>query len=471
MSLRAFLEVVGIGAIAYFTVLNLLSLAFTAIAWRSVSRQLRRRSYDAIDDTLASPLAPGISVLLPAFNEQLAIVESVRSLLRLRYPLHEVVVINDGSQDATLDVLTAAFDLVPVRRHMRDALETREVLGTYVSRRHPELLVIDKRNGGKADALNCGINAAAHPYICCVDADALIEEEALLRVAQPIIDDPEHVVATGGMVRIANGCTVDHGSVTEVRLPRSPVATFQVVEYFRAFLVGRLAWSEIGALLIISGAFGLFQRSAVEAAGGYWTDTVGEDAELVVRLHRHLRERGEPFRIEFVAEPVCWTECPEDVRTLGRQRRRWQRGLAQTLWRHRRLMGNPRYGALGTLAMPYFLVFELLGPVVELSAYVLIPVSAAAGLLAPGYLFAFILVAFLMGVVLSVSALALEEFSFRRHPSHREVARLLLYALGGTFGPRQLNALWRAMGLFDLVRGTRGWGAQDRRGFLAPVSD
>ena len=471
MSLRAALEVVGIGAIVYFTVLNLLSLLFTAVAWRSVGRQLRRRSYDAVDDTLASPLAPGISVLLPAFDEQAGIVESVRSLLRLRYPLHEVIVVNDGSTDATLAVLDAAFDLHPVRRQLRDVLPTAAVRATYVSRRHPELLVVDKLSGGKADALNCGINASTHPYICCVDADALIEEEALLRVAQPIIDDPERVVATGGMVRIANGCTVDHGSVTAVGLPRSRIATTQVVEYFRAFLVGRLAWSELGALLIISGAFGLFQRSAVEAAGGYWTDTVGEDAEMVVRLHRHLRERDEPYRIEFVAEPVCWTECPEDLGGLGRQRRRWQRGLAQALWRHRRLIGNPRYGVFGVFAMPYFLIFELLGPIVELSAYALIPVSAATGLLAPGYLLAFVTVSILMGALLSVSALALEEFSFRRHPSHREVGRLLLYAMLDTFGPRQVNAVFRAMGLVDLLRRDRGWGAQRRRGFLAPVDD
>ena len=471
MSVRQLLEVAGVGAIFYFTALNGLSLLFTAVAWRSVSRQLRRRSYDAAQDTLASPLAPGISMLLPAFNEQVGVVESVRSLLRQRYPEHEVIVINDGSLDRTLEVLDAAFDLVPVRRQLRDVLPTEEVLATYASRRHPELLVVDKRNGGKADALNCGINAAAHPYICCVDGDALIEEEALLRVAQPIVDDPDRVVASGGMVRIVNGCAVDDGAVTAVRLPRSRIATLQVVEYFRAFLVGRLAWSEFGALLIISGAFGVFQRSAVEAAGGYWTDTVGEDAELVVRLHRHLRERDEPYRIEFVPEPVCWTECPEDLRGLGRQRRRWQRGLAQTLWRHRRLVGNPRYGVFGMLALPYFVLFELLGPVVELACYALLPVSAAAGLLAPELLLGFVIVSVLMGIVLSISALALEEFSFRRHPSHRDVARLLLYAVLGTFGPRQVAAAWRMLGLFDLLRRDRGWGAQHRRGFLAPIRD
>jgi cellulose synthase/poly-beta-1,6-N-acetylglucosamine synthase-like glycosyltransferase len=469
MTLRSLLEVLGVVSIAYFAGLNLLYLIFTGIAWRSVARQLRRRSYDAVEDIFASPLTPGISVLLPAFNEESGVVESVRSLLRLRYPTHEVVVVNDGSTDATLDRLTEAFDLMPVRHHLRDAIDTQPVIATYASRRHPELLVIDKANGGKADALNAGINAAQHPYVCAVDADALIEEEALLRVAQPIIDDPT-VVATGGMVRIVNGCEVDHGSVSRIGLPKSRLATLQVVEYFRAFLVGRMAWSELGALLIISGAFGVFQRSAVEAAGGYWTDTVGEDAELVVRLHRHLRERDEPYKIQFVAEPVCWTECPEDVRALGRQRRRWQRGLAQALWRHRTMVGNPRYGVFGVFAMPYFLVFELIGPALELFAYVLLPLSAAAGLLSLSYLVAFLIVAVVVGMLLSVSALALEEFSFRRHPSHREVARLLGYAIIDNFGYRQLNDVWRAMGLVDLLRRNSSWGAQRRRGFT-PASD
>jgi cellulose synthase/poly-beta-1,6-N-acetylglucosamine synthase-like glycosyltransferase len=469
MSLESVIAVLGVVSIAYFAALNLLYLVFTGIAWRSVARQLRRRSYDAVEDIFASPLSPGISVLLPAFDEESGVVESVRSLLRLRYPAHEVIVVNDGSTDGTLDRLTAAFDLVPVRHHLRDALPTAAVLATYASRRHPDLLVIDKANGGKADALNAGINAAQHPYICAVDADALIEEEALLRVAQPIIDDPT-VVATGGMVRIVNGCEVDHGSVSAIRLPKSRLATLQVVEYFRAFLVGRMAWSEIGALLIISGAFGVFQRSAVEAAGGYWTDTVGEDAELVIRLHRHLREREEPYKIEFVPEPVCWTECPEDLGTLGRQRRRWQRGLAQALWRHRRIIGNPRYGAFGMVAMPYFLVFELIGPLLEVLAYLVLPLSVASGVLSPSYLIVFFIVAVLLGIVLSVSALALEEFSFRRHPSHREVARLIAYAVVDNFGYRQLNDLWRAFGLVDLVRRTSGWGVQRRRGFT-PASD
>jgi cellulose synthase/poly-beta-1,6-N-acetylglucosamine synthase-like glycosyltransferase len=455
---------IAIAAFAYFAVLNGIYVVFTAIAWGDVTRHLRRRRSSGGEATFASPLTPGISVLLPAYNEEAGIVESVRSLLSLRYPKLEVIVVDDGSSDETFERLRSAFDLAPVRKALRAGIETQPVVGTFVSRRHPELVVLEKTNGGKADALNAGVNVARHDFVCAIDADAIIEERALLQVALPILDDPELVAATGGIVRIANGCTVDHGRVTEVRLPRSRLATLQVVEYLRAFLIGRVGWSRMNALIIISGAFGLFRRSLVEAVGGWWTGTVGEDVELVVRLHRYLRERAEDYRIAFVPDPVCWTEAPEDLRTLGRQRRRWQRGLAQTLWRHKRMVGNPRYGALGLIAFPYFVVFELLGSLLEVIGPAVTIALWATGHLATLFLVAFIVVAVLLGILLSVAALALEEFSFRRHPRTSEVARLVAYTLAENIGYRQLNDLWRALAFVDLVRRRHTWGEQRRRG-------
>ena len=458
-------EVLGLVVLVYFEVLTALYVLFTVIAWRAIAAHLAARRYDAIDEALASPFTPPVSVLVPAFNEEAGIVESVRSLLALRYPEHEVIVVNDGSTDGTLAHLERAFDLAAVPKALRGALAYAPVRRTYVSRRHTNLTVVDKENGGKADALNCAIDAALYPFFCAVDADALLEEDALLRVAKPVLDDPDLVAATGGIVRIANGCVVDHGRVMEVRLPASRLATFQVVEYFRAFLVGRVGWSRVNALLIISGAFGLFRRDVVEAVGGYAANTVGEDVELVVRLHRYLRGRGEDYRITFIPDPVCWTEVPEDFRTLGRQRRRWQRGLTETLWRHRSVAFNPRYGTLGLFAVPYFLLFELLGPVVELTGYVVIPLAAAAGFLSMTFLLAFLVLAVFLGMLLSVSALAIEEFSFRRHPKGREIGRMLLFAALDNFGYRQLLSLFRALGLLDVIRRRRGWGEMRRRGF------
>jgi cellulose synthase/poly-beta-1,6-N-acetylglucosamine synthase-like glycosyltransferase len=256
-----------------------------------------------------------------------------------------------------------------------------------------------------------------------------------------------------------------------VRLPKSRLATLQVVEYFRAFLVGRVGWSQLHALLIISGAFGLFRRAEVEAVGGYRTDTVGEDAELVVHMHRHLRERGDEYRIEFVPDPVCWTEAPESLRVLSRQRRRWQRGLAETLWRHKAMLGRPRYGSLGLIALPYFFVFELFGPVFQVTSFFLMPAAYLLGLLDVAILVAFLVVAVLLGVLLSVAALALEEFSFRRHARGREAARMLWYAVVENFGFRQLVDFWRLLALVDIVRRKKGWGEMARKGFavVTPV--
>jgi cellulose synthase/poly-beta-1,6-N-acetylglucosamine synthase-like glycosyltransferase len=458
-------EVLAVVALAYFLVYNGLHLVFTAICWSSISRHMRARRHSTVEEVFASPLTPGISVLVPAFNEEAVIVESVRSLLALRYPRHEVIVVSDGSSDGTVDRLREAFDLAPVRKALRDTVPIARVRATYVSRRHRNLWVLDKDNGGRSDALNAGVVTARYPYVCAVDADSLLEADALLRVAEPIMLDPERIAATGGIVRVANGCRIEDGRVVEVGLPRSRLATMQVVEYFRAFLVGRVGWSSVNALLIISGAFGLFRRSLVETVGGFSTTTVGEDFEMVVRLHSYLRERAEPYRIAFVPDPVCGTAVPEDLRTLSRQRRRWQRGLGQVLWEHRRLIFNPRHGAVGLLAVPYMLVIEFLGAGVALLGIPTAVLWWTLGDLSPVAFGAFMTVAFLLGILLSVSALALEEFNFRRHPRRREIARLLGYAVLENFGYRQLNDLWRTVAYVDLARRRSGWGVQRRRGF------
>jgi cellulose synthase/poly-beta-1,6-N-acetylglucosamine synthase-like glycosyltransferase len=462
--IRVALEAVAIAALAYFAALNAIYLVFTIIAWRGLTGHRRQRMYAAVDEAFASPLTPGISVVLPAYNESAGIVDSVRSLLALRYPVHEVVVVNDGSHDATLERLRAAFDLVPIRKALRNELRTAPVRGVFASRRERGLIVVDKENGGKADALNCGLNASRHEYICAVDADAMLEEDALIRVAQPVLDDPELVAATGGIVRIANGCTVDHGRVVDVALPRSSLARLQVVEYFRAFLVGRMGWSRLDALLIVSGAFGLFNRELVEEVGGWSSRAVGEDIELVISLHDYLRRRGERYRIDFVPDPVCWTECPEDLRALSSQRRRWQRGLGESLWRHRRMTANPKYGFLGLVAIPYFIIFEFVGPLMQVLGYPIVLAAFLTGAVSLAFVGAFLALAVLLGILLSVSALGLEELSFRRYTRAREAGTLLVYAVLENFGYRQLNDFWKLQAFAELLRRKGEWGEMRRRG-------
>jgi len=457
------LFVIGTGLLQNLIYLVQLGLAAAALIERPPSPQpgvLWRRYAEA---------SPPIALLAPAFNEALTIAQSVRSLLSLQYPNFEVIVINDGSKDDTLKVLVDAFDLQPIERHYDLGIEHQPIRGLYGAAHQPRLIVIDKENGGKADALNAGINISRAPIFCSMDADSLLEPDALLRAVQPFVEDPERTVAVGGTVRIANGCVIADGRVVEVRAPRNPLALLQTVEYLRAFLMARLAWSRINALTIISGAFGLFRRARVIEVGGYTRGTVGEDMELVVKLHRLMRDKRLPYRIAFVPEPVCWTEAPEDLRILGRQRARWHRGALETFERHWAMMLNPRYGRVGVVGFGYIFLVDVLGPIVELLGYVLIPAFWAMGLLSVEYLLAFLAVSFTFGVVISVGALALEESELRRFPRARDLVLLTAFAVLENFGYRQLNNLWRLRGVWQYFRRSQSWGAMTRKGFTKPA--
>ena len=417
-----------------------------------------------------SDAAPPIALLAPAYNEAMTIAESVRSLLSLHYPSFEVIVVNDGSRDETLQVLIDTFELRPIQRHYDLPINHAPIRGVYGATHQPRLIVVDKENGGKADALNAGINVSRAPIFCSMDADSLLEPDALLRAVRPFVEDPERTVAVGGTVRIANGCTIAHGRVIEVRPPRNLLALLQTVEYLRAFLMARLAWSRINALTIISGAFGLFRRARVIEAGGYTHGTVGEDMELVVKLHRLMRDKGLPYRIGFVPEPVCWTEAPEDLRVLGRQRARWHRGALETFERHSDVLVKPRYGRLAVVGFGYILLVDVLGPIVELLGYLLIPILWMTGVLSTGYLLAFLAVSFTFGVVISVGALALEESELRRFPRARDLVLLTAVAVLENFGYRQLNNLWRLRGVWQYLRRSQSWGTMTRKGF-APAKE
>ncbi|HEY8618314.1 glycosyltransferase [Phenylobacterium sp.] len=409
--------------------------------------------------------APPIALLVPAYGEELTIVESVRSLLSLQYPAFEVVVVNDGSKDRTLDALLEAFELQPVDRDYELIAPCARIRGLYATARQPKLLVVDKENGGKADALNAALNLSRAPIVCSMDADSLLEPDALLRAVRPFVEDPERMVAVGGSVRIANGCEIRFGRVTRIGVPRNFLAVLQTIEYLRAFLMARLAWSELQSLLIISGAFGLFRREPVLAVGGYSLGTVGEDMELVVKLHKHFRREKKPYRVVFLPEPVCWTECPEDLGVLGRQRARWHRGALETFERHRDVLFNPRYGRVGVLGFGYILIVDVLGPFIELAGYVLVPAFYLLGVLNAAYLWAFLAVSFAFGVVLSVGALALEESELRRFPDVKSLVVLMLAGIVENFGYRQINNFWRVRGTWQYLTKQHSWGTMTRRGF------
>lgn len=454
----------------YFLCLNLSYLALIGLAAASVARSMRRAGFAGQDDIFANPLTPGVSVVVPAFNEELGIVDSVRSILGLRYPLLEVIVVEDGSTDGTFERLREEFDLTPSPRAIPSEVPTLgRVLSTHQAGGGVPLTVVRKENTGRgSDPINVGINAARHPLVCIVDADSILDEEALLRVAQPFVDDPVRVVASGGVIRAINASTVERGRIVDVRMPRGWVARVQVVEYLRSFLLGRVGWSRLGGLLIISGAFGLFRRDLLVEVGGMDLEAIGEDAELVTRIHGTMRREKRHHRVVFVAEPVCWTEVPEDLAVLGRQRRRWSRGIAEVLWKHRRMMLNPRQGVIGMLTLPYYVLFELLGPVVELVGLTAVAAGFALGLVNFWFAVTVAIAAVGIGLLLSVAAIAVEEFSYHRYRRWRDLGAVLAASLVEYLGYRQLQGWWRLQGLAAfLLRRPSAWGAQRRVGFGA----
>lgn len=449
--------------IGYFVALNGSYMLLNMLGAWSISR--RQPVYELSRLPLDyGRFEPAVSVIVPAYNEEQTIISALQSVLQLEYHCYEVLVVNDGSKDATLQVLIQHFDMQPMPIPTQGSLPTQEVLGMYRCQRYPFLRVIDKANGGKADALNVGANLARYPLVCCLDADSVLQRDSLRDVVQPFLEGAE-VVCSGGTVRVANGSHIRGGFLEAVGIAKHPLALFQTVEYLRAFLFGREGWSPFNALLIVSGAFGVFDRDVLLEVGGYRTRTIGEDMELTVRLHWHMRQQRRPYRIQFLAEPVCWTEAPEDLGTLRNQRIRWQRGLLESLWLNRHLCFHPRGGTPGWLAFPFFLFFEAVGPLIEVFAYGFMTLGLIFGFVDRDTFLLFTVASIGMGMSMSISALLLEEICFHMYPRTRQVMVLVVFALLENLGYRQLNSWWRLLGLYQWLTGQQAqWGVMKRKG-------
>jgi len=455
-------------SLSYLVIVNVSYLAITVVAIRQLRHQVAVDTYKPIGSLNGNRFFPGVAIVVPAYNEAPVITDTVRSLVALEYPNKEIIIVNDGSTDETAARVIERFDLERVDAEYPVELECEPVSGIY---RAPdsEIALIDKANGGKADALNAGVFFTDHPLFCAIDADSIIERGALKDVVQPFVTNPERTVATGGAVRIANGCTVRSSVILKVSLPKNRLVRSQIVEYLRAFLLGRIGLSNLGSLLIISGAFGMFRTDTVREIGGYATDSITEDMELVVRLHRHLVETDQDMDVTFLPQPVVWTEAPASRDVLARQRRRWYRGLLDTLVRHRDVIGRPSYGILGLFALPFFLIVEALGPLVEGTGYFILPVFLLLGILDPGIFVTFILFAIGLGAFVNALAVFGEVLTYRRYEQPREAAVLLGYGVLEAFVYRPWRAFVSWHGLVEYVRGDHSWGEMERRGF--DVSD
>jgi len=441
--------------------------SFAAIfSFLEIREYKRKHNFQAEFTLLQSSNLPSVSILAPAYNEEANVIENVRSLLTLNYPSYEIVIINDGSIDNTLEQLIETFDLEKKDFTYYPFISTKEVRSIYKSKNkaYKKLKVIDKDNGGKADALNTGINLCDHDLTCCIDVDCILESDALMKLVKPFLNNSKKVIASGGIIRVVNSCVIEDGRIIEVKLPNTFLARAQIIEYFRAFLMGRMAWSRLDGLLLISGAFGMFDKETVIKVGGYNTKTVGEDMELLVRMRRKMIEENTAYKIGFVPDPLCWTEVPQKWNILHRQRNRWTRGTAETLYIHRRMLFNPKYKVLGLLSTPYWFFFEWLAPIIEFLGILYVIYLLIFSLLDPLVYLIFFGVVYSFAILFSITALFFEEFSYQQYKKPKYIIHLI-----GTILVEPLIyhpfIMWASVkGNWDLYFGKKSWGIMGRTG-------
>ncbi len=441
------------------SLIYILQLIISFVRVRQAARQ--RRSNDYGRYVSSENLLP-ISLLIPANNEEENIVQNIRSLMKIDYPEFEIVVVNDGSTDRTHELIIEAFELYKIETAVRVSIPTQKVRGVYCNIKYPNLLYVDKENGGKSDALNAGINASSYPLFACLDADSRIETDALLKLSVEFLKNTDTIVA-GGLVRIANGAKIRDGKFYDFSMPPKMIERFQIVEYYRSFLSGRVSWGATNSILIVSGAFGVFKKQAVIEVGGYKTNTIGEDMEIVVRLHQYMRRHKRRYKIIFSSDAVCWTQGPMSVGDIRSQRRRWQIGLLDTLLSYKYMFLNPRYGMVGLLAIPYNWIFELFGALVEVLGYFFIPFSLLLGELNMFFFIVYFLLAALLGVILSIGSLILEQYTHRGIMTAKQSLAISLYAVLENFGYRQMITIFRVEGLVKYRKLRKTWGKIKRK--------
>jgi cellulose synthase/poly-beta-1,6-N-acetylglucosamine synthase-like glycosyltransferase len=455
-------EVVNLTILVFFIFSQAHIMALAVLSWRSLRRYTFATQHGRLTGLVRSENAPTLSLVIPAYNEGPGVVEAVRSMAMLHYPRFEIVVVNDGSTDDTVEKLHEAFRMRVSHRPYDQTLPTQRVRAVYESTLPLPVRLVDKENGGKGDAVNAGLNAATNDYVMVTDADIILEEDAVLLAMRHFVEDHEGIVAVGGNIRPVNGSLVRRGKVVDVRLPNRLLERAQVLEYLRSFLSARPAWSDMGALVLVSGAFGIFRRRSLIEVGGFRLDHLGEDLELTMRLHRHGRRSGGPHRVVYAHDAVAWTEVPSGPSVLRRQRIRWHRGLMQVLWEYRATLFNPRDGAVGMVGWPSYVVFEFIAPMIEAAGWIVVPASIIFGLIGWSIAVPLFAIAVTMGLINSIMALFLDE-RFGRFRSATATSRLLVDAVREQLGTRQLTVWWRIRAMF-WRRDHRSWGDMERAG-------
>lgn len=462
--IRSFIHFFNYFCMAFTLSLTLVYIAQIVAAYFKIRKNAKAKKAADWDRYLDSDNLLPISLLIPAYNEQENIVQNIRALMKLDYPEYELIVINDGSTDHTHDSIIEAFDLYPIEHAMKVSIPTQDIRNIYYNVKYPNLYYIDKKSGGKSDALNAGINLSSYPLFACLDADSRIEKDSLLKLSNEFLKNTSTVVA-GGLVRIANGSVINDGVWESFRIPDSIIERFQIVEYFRSFLAGRVSWGLSNSLLIVSGAFGVFKKQTVIDVGGYKTNTIGEDMEIVVRIHEYMLKNKKKYAVKFVEDAVCWTQGPMHLKDIRSQRRRWQIGLFDSLFSHKKMLFNPRYKFVGLFSIPYNWIFELFGAVVEVLGYFIIPFSLIMGELNMFFFVLYLVLAILLGIILSIGGLILEQYTKKGSMSAKQCMKLSIYAILENFGYRQLISIFRVEGMLKYRKLRSTWGKIQRKEF------
>ncbi|MFL9833409.1 sulfatase-like hydrolase/transferase [Chryseobacterium terrae] len=434
----------------------------------AVSKYKKENTFTDYNIIAANPNAPAFTIIAPAYNEGMTIVENVRSLLSLYYHNLEIIIVNDGSKDDSMQKLIEAYDLESMAYFIQGKIETNKVRGVYKSKNpaFKKLIVVDKENGGKADALNVGVNISSGEYLVCIDVDCILEQDAILKLAKPFLEQKDkRYIACGGVIRLVNNCVIENGKVVSVNMPRTLLGRTQALEYIRAFVLGRMAWSRASGLILISGAFGVFDRKIVLACGGYDRNTVGEDMELVVRMRKYMEEINEPYEVLTIPDPLCWTEAPETKDILKKQRNRWMRGTIETLWKHRKLMFNPKYKKLGMISLPYWFFFEFLGPLVEFSGYIIFIIFLFSGIISWSFFTILFALVISMGFLYSIYAILVDLVSHQVYTKRKDFLALITTAFSEPFYFHPIVVKAGVMGFVDYFKKSHGWGDMTRQGF------
>ncbi len=433
----------------YFSAINAIYTFLLALGMVQVYFRRKELSLEDFANILRSNSLPEICFIIPMYNEAKNIVKTIQGIQHLTYRYKQLIAVNDGSDDETMEVLKRELTLVPVPLFYQETVATEQVRCVYRSKTYPEIMVIDKGHRGKHDAINAGLNACTQPFFICADADTFIDNEAFQTLIHPILATPE-TIAIGASIRVRNGCTFNYNRISTTDFPKKFLPAIQGLEYLRSFLMRQgLDW--IRGNFVIAGAFSIFSTDVIRKVGGFGP-TVAEDIEIIVRLHRVLREAKIPYRIHYLPDPVSWTEVPSTMKALGKQRTKWHFGLLESIWYHKKMFCNPTYGPVGWFTYPFMVLGEAIEPLVEIMGYVYIMGMWYFGLLNIPFFVAFIILSFGFTFLYSVGCLLIEEISFKKYPSLKTLLILFSCCFIENLGYRQLNAFWKMRGFIRFFR-------------------